>query len=537
MNILLKRVIENYLSNVSEIEVDYPFRILLESMGFLCLDIKTTHSPLEKGKDIPAYNKKEKQYYFFQTKVGNINRATWADFTGQLMQLSGIRPLIASCPPDAKFQPVFVTTGDVTPSINETISLQNEELLKNGKLPIVVWNRNNLIDKFYNNFYKIFYENQEFVAEFIIYLSLVRKKGFNQKSAVEFFNYYLNSFELSNRRKRKKIIATYLILTFSILSPYINNGNISSAIEHLNTLIVIFCNYVLKNKLKTKEYINEYRLLVDYLVDLLEVFYLQIRDFCKTHDDLVNMNIDMSEIFQYPLRVHGVLSKLILFNILSNPDSENLKTVNSLIDFIISNNRKAIEKIFSESQQSTLIVTLLWILKNKELSFLKNVIDNIFEYFLQHHDRKNGVGLISPYSDNKDIVTKFTGHPSYEEPIESSNFESYFLINLVSFCCLADYKEVVSMHWDKISRFFNLEYIPENEIDLFEFRASKGKIISWQFPLTGHWTEVKSNFFKKNLDNYQFLINNKEIIFILVLAYPWRISGLFYSSMLNLIKS
>lgn len=537
MNILLKRVVENYLTNVSEIEIDYPFRILLESMGFLCLDIKTIHSPLEKGKDIPAYNKKEKLYYFFQTKVGNINRSIWADFNGQLMQLSRIRPLIANCPPDAKFQPVFVTTGDVTPSINETISLQNDGLIENGKLPIIVWNRNDLIDKFYNNFYKIFYKNQEFVAEFIIYLSLIRKKGFKQKSTVEFFNYYLNSFLVNNNRKRKKIIATYLMLAFNSLNPYVNDGNITSAIDHMNTLIVIFCNYVLKNNFKEKEYLNEYKILVDYLRKLLKIFYLQIRDFCKLNNDLVNMNIDMSEVFQYPLRVHSVLSKLVLFNILTETDSEDSKKVNSLIDIIIQNNSTAFEKILSESQQATLIITLLWILKNKELSFLKHIISNIFDYFLQHHDRKNGGGLLSPYAHNKDIVIKFMGHPSYEEPIESSNFESYFLINLINFCCLIDYKEVLSMHWNKISRFFNLEYIPEDEIDLFEFRATKGKIISWQFPLTGQWSEIKSNFLKNNLDVYPFLRNNKEMLYILTLAYPWRISGLFYSYMIELIKA
>lgn len=536
MNILLKRVIENYLTNVSEIEIDYPFRILLESMGFLCLDIKTLHSPLEKGKDIAAYNKKESRYYFFQTKVGNINRAVWSDFKGQLAQLSEIRPLIANCPPDAKFQPVFVTTGDVSPSINETISLQNDDLIKNNKLPITIWNRNFLIDKFYENFYRIFYENQEFVAEFIIYLSLIRKKGFEQKSTVEFFNHYINSFTASNNRKRKKIIATYLVLAFNVLNPYLNSGDISSAIDHLNTLIVIFCNYVLKNNFKEKEYSNEYRMLVDYLRRLLKIFYSQMKDFCKSNNDLVDMNIDMSEVFQYPLRVHSVLSKLVLFNILTETDSEDFKKVNSLIDFMLQNNLTAFEKILSESQQATLITTLLWIFKNKELDFLKKIVNNIFNYFLQHHNRKNGEGLPSPYAHNKDIVIKFMGHPSYEEPIESSNFESYFLINLIDFCCLIEYKEILSTHWNKISRFFNLEYVPDNEIDLFEFRATKGKIVSWQFPLTGKWSEIKSNFSKNNLEKYLFLRNNKEMLFILTLAYPWRIRGLFYSHMIKLIK-
>ena len=85
---------------------------------------------------------------------------------------------------------------------------------------------------------------------------------------------------------------------------------------------------------------------------------------------------------------------------------------------------------------------------------------------------------------------------------------------------MIDYREVIVNHWKKISRFFNLEYIPENETDLFEFRAKSGKIISWQLPLTGHWNEIKSKLLKKDLNNYTFLKSNKEIMFILILTYP-----------------
>ena len=45
---------------------------------------------------------------------------------------------------------------------NKIFATPSRNLVKNKKLPIETWNKNRLIEMFYENFYKIFYENQEF---------------------------------------------------------------------------------------------------------------------------------------------------------------------------------------------------------------------------------------------------------------------------------------------------------------------------------------------------------------------------------------
>ena len=104
----------------------------------------------------------------------------------------------------------------------------------------------------------------------------------------------------------------------------------------------------------------------------------------------------------------------------------------------------------------------------------------------------------------------------------SLNFESYFLVNLIGICCILNCKEIISKHWKKISRFRHLEYIPEKEEDLFEFRAKSGKIINWQLPLTGYWSKIKSKLFEQDIDNYKFINSNKEIILIQLYAGQLR---------------
>lgn len=84
---MLKRLIENWLINISEREFDIPFRLLLEALGHVAIGHTTIHGAMELGKDIVSRHPEGELFYFFQLKAGDITPSDWSEMQRQLLQM------------------------------------------------------------------------------------------------------------------------------------------------------------------------------------------------------------------------------------------------------------------------------------------------------------------------------------------------------------------------------------------------------------------------------------------------------------------
>lgn len=146
---MLKNVLGAYLDNIKEREFDLPFTTLLHAAGFS--DVHFTHGSAEFGKDFigKLLSNGATTQYSFQLKAGDVSQPDWRnDIMGQMLEsvISGLSH--PSFDKNLLHQTVLVVTGRLKG--NAALSLQdlNTQIQgKYGKLPIILWDREDLTSK------------------------------------------------------------------------------------------------------------------------------------------------------------------------------------------------------------------------------------------------------------------------------------------------------------------------------------------------------------------------------------------------------
>jgi hypothetical protein len=120
-NGLIKRIIENWLTNTNEIGYQIPFCQYLISENHTIISI-SSHSSIEQGKDIISIDK-DGIVHAFQLKGGNIKTVEWRNIQGEIMDLMRIPINHPSVDISSGHKPFLVTNGLISePVINLTLS-------------------------------------------------------------------------------------------------------------------------------------------------------------------------------------------------------------------------------------------------------------------------------------------------------------------------------------------------------------------------------------------------------------------------------
>jgi hypothetical protein len=132
-----------------ERDLDAPLMAYLGAAGYR--DIHLTHGPSEIGKDIIARmgDSAGAVQYALQTKRGNIGTGEWRDSVREQMW-EAVRMGINHPGFDASLtrQGVLVLTGQLVGKGQEQIDLFNDELKREARRPIEVWNQEALVTLF-----------------------------------------------------------------------------------------------------------------------------------------------------------------------------------------------------------------------------------------------------------------------------------------------------------------------------------------------------------------------------------------------------
>jgi hypothetical protein len=142
---MLTHVVRDWLSRVNdEREIDAALMAYLGASGYR--DVHFTHGPQELGKDFIA--KQDGKQYVFQSKSGDIGTGDWRLIREQMWEAVRIGLAHPSFDVALERRAVLVLTGIMRGGAREQIEKFNEELLREGRQPIEVWHREELVRRF-----------------------------------------------------------------------------------------------------------------------------------------------------------------------------------------------------------------------------------------------------------------------------------------------------------------------------------------------------------------------------------------------------
>jgi len=518
------------LTNLSEYDLDYPFRLLLEAEGHQTFDRHTHHGPAEKGKDIVTYCPSEEKFYVIQMKAGNITRGEWVNMEGQLKELVELPPLHPKYNENKPTQPIWATTGEIAPYIAQNMDIKNKQYRSEGKPEILTWTHSDLLAKFHDHFFDILCDNEEFVIRFISLLVNLESEGTNAEETIEFFEDYFSGKFTGSVRHIKKVLATSLLMEMQILERYHRNHDLDTSIDHLLIFSTQLVHHILKNKIESEEYKGSYSLLLDMIVNLL----IRLKDiliaFAENTHPLKVRSGDPSEIFQYPIRTTSSVAKLCLLFALASPSEEYIDQVKKLIPDLVNKN-PTFCNILTEAQQSQIAAVLTTLENIGDRKCYEDILSQVISRHCSFHVQ-NAIGLPDPYKPMSYIVSHFLGVPPEKIKKEEHHLSSYMLPLLIKFAIDYDMRQQVGDNWKIISKMRCHEFCPSKEEDLYQYRSNAGNMILFQFPINGSWEKLKDELSNSKLQiDTPFLDAHPEFIWILILAFPWRMNWRFVERM------
>ena len=164
---MIERLLESWLTSISEREFDIPFRWLLEQLGFIPFGRKTTHGPMELGKDVVAQESETGLIHFFQVKAGDATPGDWRDMQTQLLQLVEVDYLHPNYKPGDPYKPVWVVTGEMRETVRTSLGLKNADYRRREMPEVEVWEQNDLIERFKKTLFDVPMADELFLIDFI----------------------------------------------------------------------------------------------------------------------------------------------------------------------------------------------------------------------------------------------------------------------------------------------------------------------------------------------------------------------------------
>ena len=518
---MLKRLIDIWLASLSEREFDIPFRLLLEAEGHVAIGHSTIHGLAELGKDIVSQKPTEGLFYFFQTKAGDANPSDWNEMERQIRQMVEVPYVHPNYSVGDPYKPVWVCTGQLSETVRLSLGLENTHYRAEGKPTIDVWDRNVLIEKFGTAFFDLLIADESLAIDYLGLWSHITDYMSDEESLREFFHHHLFDLTVSGERKTKRHLATYTLMLFQISQRYISRDDLYSAIDCAMLGVVQMYEYVIAQNIESGIYRSYLSVVHEFIASLLQ----DLIDHCLEDEeltvDLLEKDSGPSEIFELPLRIHSLASKIGLSLLSKSLNGEDRTTEAALLLKLLENN-PAFCHVLSERQMGTFWITVVSLLNTGHLEEAKAYVSETFEWFMKAH-AEGEAGLPDPYQPYQVTVSHFLG---VEEPGTSPTemrMQSFFLPVLLKFVCCLGLRDELALHWRMVSRMVFHEYLPTGAWELFAYRPAAGTMALHGFPVMGSWSGLCERLSEKlSSEVSEFIDLHPQSLLILTLAYPWR---------------
>ncbi len=414
---MLRRVVEDYLESIKEVQFFLPFSYLLLLKGFY--DVHIIHGSYEFGKDIIA--KKDESdgtiQYVFQLKAGDINLSVFRDeICPQLLEATINNLSHPNFDPKLKKKIFFVTTGILKPPATLSFQEFNNNIQNKFRIdPIQSIEKLDMVEDFVKLGLEPFFtlhDDPAFIGEFFSFYAKIKNNTDLDSFSIEIYTkrWIVEECE-ENINKLQVFLEAYL---FSAL--LLNYRRYYQAALFIAGL----ARFLLKNNLYSKHE----QVLIDYFNIIVTNVIEEVQTLYNNNQKLVNLHAKKGplEIFRYPKKCLHTLELISLINLLSEKNDSKL---NSIIKEIIGKER-GWERPLSDNYAMSVALIGLSLMKNGEWNLLKKIINNITLWLC---DRYENIGLSRLGSSEDEEFEQLLSE--YLEGFDSKRISTSFLASVL----------------------------------------------------------------------------------------------------------
>ncbi|MHC1698826.1 MAG: hypothetical protein AB9919_12350 [Geobacteraceae bacterium] len=365
---MLRRVVEDYLESIKEVQFFLPFSYLLSLKGYY--DVHIIHGSSEFGKDIIAKKIEDgvPVQFLFQLKAGDINLSKYRDeIQSQLLEAAVNNLSHPNFDPLLNKKILFVTTGTIKPPATLAFQEFNNFLQSKYKLdPILSIEKLNLIEDFVFHGLEPFFalhSDPAFVGEFFdLYAKIKNNKPLDSFSIEAYTRRWIKTDCESDINRLQVFLEAYLFSTLLYKSKQYY-------------LAVLFLAGLARFLSKSSLYEQHNQVLIEYVNNIVENLVEDVQAVYKCGQSLVNpaSATGLLAIFKYPKICLHTLELLSLANLLSDDHDLELK---ELISEVIHRER-GWERPLSDNYAMSVALIGLSLLKDADYVPLRKLVNNI----------------------------------------------------------------------------------------------------------------------------------------------------------------
>jgi hypothetical protein len=524
VNGVLERVVENWLTNSSELTFQIPFCHMLHAGGFKVIHL-TRHCAMELGKDIIAVSEDgtPHAYQLKGAKGGHVTLAQWRDdIQPQIndLVLGDINhPSVNSEKPHKAF---LVVNGYLNEEVSRAIDDYNSHLKKSGfdtKLETILLGE--LLNKATNLGFDLWPSQLSDVKNFLeIYIT-----DPNKQLLIENYTMLLEKLlfidepsdvNISKAQYIRNISAGALLCSSAIAS-YSNKKNYAIEIQAWT----IFLSYIYacaeKYDLEKKDIADTVNIVKETIYDRLFLLCEELKE--RSHfvegDALTDTAV-------YKVRMTYLVALMSTYGLWQKifPDAnyEKKEYEEFLEEFIIKNSKNM--ELWGEAAIPQFLL-YRWYLKTIDPSpapdfILKKLIEIITK--INNPKNKKSTGLANPYYLENDIL------PIIGDIDDIFIGSSYTLESLTHLFVRRNFMQEMKFLWPKISKLSFNSFEADETWQYYLWRTNSGTNIEKFPPYTKSWTELKDEANECKGDKVPKFMKD-DIIFasLFLLYFPHRV--------------
>jgi hypothetical protein len=515
-NGLIKRIIENWLTNTNELGYQIPFCQYLISENHTII-YNSSHGPLEQGKDIISIDENG-IVHAYQLKGGDINLNEFRKIQGEIDDLITIPVKHPSVDASTKHKAYLVTNGTINDIVRTNIVDRNKGYKSREYPELETISKTELLQRFikvHGSFLPT-----EFSEEFNLFLQLIISQGeefLNKDLLVTFIESILFE-ESKNKLDIKRKISSSILLTQYILQPFEKKENHIAIIEGWTILASYIFNIIEKSQLEEKSWVQSYEIILQNIKNQLEKLK---KEFVSDKNYLVGIPFgDGGKIYKSRLTI--VLGWLSAYELFRKETENNYKAD----EFIYENIKRLYpEQIWYWGESATpffIMMSLLALECNDRRLSNKIITDIILEIIFENDYQ--GEGLPSPYKTSIEIIASSYGISDAKIDLKEFRGSSYHLETLVDILVRRKRRDLLGVLWKKITYICKYTFLPDSKSDLFLWRCKSGKTVIEEYKIPQSWKELTIEATKLNLLTPGILNNKLQFMYYFLLCYPHRLN-------------
>lgn len=517
---MIERVVENWLTNTNERGgYEIAFSQLLAFQGHRILH-KSSHGPLEQGKDIITIAPDGVPCAYQLKAEGDVSLNAWRKIKGEIDELIEIpiqHPSVANDFPNHRAY--FVNNGYLKDTVRRLIHDRNRTSNQRGVPILNVIQLGDLV-KDLVDVHGRFLPTQP--RDFRRFLELYLADGTALLPAGQFsaFLHSILSFEDKTTKKAelKRAIASALILANYVLSPYRETRNHVSLINGW----VLVAAHVLAVASKAGLPQKTWRPTFDLCIGGVEEALKELSDEVITRDDFTQGDL-LTDGMVYRARMTLLLGYVTAHENYRHLKGEQSESQEALKAFVEA--QKSHLLLWSESAIPAFL-SVTWFLErhNNQLEAEQIILSVIHGIVMQNGPDNKGPGLADPYHPIDDVMRLYLGLKHDEISQEDFEGHSYGLQSLVEWLARRLRRQSLARLWEEITHICYSEFIPDPPWATYLWYSEKGEL-HHRFP---EKPESWKSLLKRARDHDssgvpELLRQRPEFVLFFLLVYPHRL--------------